>query len=178
MFSPPPVMVTSGERTSLPHAAPSGRRMQRGDLVIVDFCARAAGYVCDITRMFCIGELPQDALRLWSVLRWAQASASMSLHAGTNASDADLAARTVIEAAGAEAFFTHGTGHGLGLSVHELPAISPASTYAFAEGDVVTVEPGLYIPGRFGMRIEDDYLITKNGAVCLTDSLARELRIV
>lgn len=177
-FSPPPIMVTSGERTYLPHAVPSGRQFRRGDLVMVDFCTRAAGYVCDMTRMFCIGEAPPDVVRLYSALRWAQASASMTLHPGAKGTDPDAAARAVLESVGAEVFFTHGTGHGIGLSVHEPPAISQSSSVLLAEGDTVTIEPGLYIPGRFGMRVEDDYLITKNGVRCITEDLSRELRVV
>ncbi|MDL2264060.1 aminopeptidase P family protein [Synergistaceae bacterium OttesenSCG-928-I11] len=175
---PVPIMVASGARVSQPHALPTDKKFSRGDLVVVDFGARAGGYVCDITRMFSVGEPSPEARNLYSILTWAQTEAASKLRPGIAAMEVDAAARGVLASAGLGEAFVHGTGHGIGLCVHEPPSLSASSGAVLAEGDVVTIEPGIYRPGALGMRVEDDYLVTANGAVCLTQDLNKDLHIV
>lgn len=172
------VMVSSGERTASPHAYPTTRSLRKGDLVMIDFGARYAGYLCDITRMISIGG-PSDGVKdAYSIVAWAATEAASRIKPGISAQEVDEAARSVLRNAGLEAFFPHGTGHGIGLSIHESPAINTSSGQKLAEGDVVTVEPGFYRPGWGGIRIEDDYLVTDSGALCLTEGLGRDLFVV
>lgn len=175
---PVPVMVASGERTALPHATPEDRKFAHGDLVTVDFGARSGGYVCDITRMLSIGEPSEEARSLHAILKWAQTEAASQIRPGVPASEVDGAARGVMEGAKLGPYFVHGTGHGIGLSIHEPPALNAASGTLLAEGDVVAIEPGFYRPGWGGMRIEDNYLVTESGARRLTDALPVDLIVV
>jgi Xaa-Pro aminopeptidase len=175
---PIPVMVASGWRTALPHALPTDRRFNGGDLVMVDFCARSSGYLCDITRMFSIGAPSDDVKSVYSILRWAQAEASALLRPGAQTKDVDAAVTGVMAGAGLGGFCAHSAGHGIGLCVHESPSLGATSGDRLAEGDVVALEPGFYKSGRFGMRLEDNYLVTKDGAVKLTDILSDDLFVV
>jgi Xaa-Pro aminopeptidase len=172
-----PVMVTSGLRTFMPHAFPTEKKFEWGDLVIADFCVRKRGYVCDMTRMFSIGEPTRETLRLYSLLLWSVEEAADIIAPGRAASEIDLAARGVIRSAGLGDYFTHGVGHGIGIAVHEMPSINQFSGVRLAEGDTITLEPGFYKPGWGGMRVEDDYLVTKTGARRLT-GLSNELYVV
>ncbi|MDR1965496.1 MAG: Xaa-Pro peptidase family protein [Synergistaceae bacterium] len=173
-----PVIVSSGVRTSMPHAPPTEKKFERGDLVMADFCVRRGGYVCDITRMFSIGEPSHEICSLYSLVRWAQEEAAALVAPGRAARELDAASREVMEGASLGDYFTHGLGHGIGVSVHEMPSINQFSNALLTEGDVITLEPGFYKPGWGGMRVEDDYLVTKTGAVRLTDTLSRELFVV
>jgi Xaa-Pro aminopeptidase len=175
---PVPLLVSSGARTSLPHALPTDKKFERGDLVMADFGVRFEGYVCDITRMFSIGEPSGYTRELYAVLLWAQAEAAALLSPGAKAAAVDASVRDVLRGAELESFFTHGTGHGIGLSVHELPSIVAGSENMLYEGDVLTIEPGFYKRGEYGMRVEDDYLIGRNGAVKLSENLSGELAVV
>jgi Xaa-Pro aminopeptidase len=157
-------MVASGARTAMPHAFPTDKKFERGDMIMADFCVRRHGYVCDITRMMSVGEADENVRKLYSILRWAQEEAAALARHGRAASEVDGAARGVLEVAGLEKHFTHGLGHGIGLAVHEVPPVSGMSGIMLADGDVITLEPGFYRPGCLGMRVEDDYLITKTGA--------------
>jgi Xaa-Pro aminopeptidase len=172
-----PIMVASGVRTSMPHAVPTEKKFEWGDLVISDFCVRKQGYVCDMTRMFSIGEPTRETLRLYSLLLWSLEEAADIVAPGRTAAEIDLAARGVIRSAGLGDCFTHGVGHGIGIAVHELPPINQFSGACLAEGDTITLEPGFYKPGWGGMRVEDDYLVTKTGARRLT-LLSNELYVV
>lgn len=177
-FDQVPVMTASGPRASTPHSFPTNKKIARGELVVVDFSARVSGYVCDITRAFCFGPPQQEVSAFYSLAQWAQADAAALLAPGVAVRDVDAAARSVFTSAGIARAFIHGLGHGIGLAVHEPPSIGEASDDLLAEGDVITIEPGLYRAGEFGVRIEDDYVITQSGAACLTENLNRELRIV
>ena len=161
-------IVASGERSALPHGAPTDRRFRRGDIVTVDFGATVDGYVSDITRNFSIGPLSPQGRDIQSALIEAHRRASDALRPGIGGKDVDAVARDVIASRGWGSYFTHGLGHGLGMEVHEAPRLSPLSADILEEGDVVTVEPGIYVEGWGGMRIEDDYLITADGALCLS----------
>lgn len=167
-------IVASGERSALPHGAPTDRRFRKGDIVTVDFGATADGYVSDITRNFSMGPLSPQGRDIQSALIEAHRRAADALRPGLEGREADAIARDVITARGWGPNFTHGLGHGLGLEVHEAPRLSPLSTDVLEEGDVVTVEPGIYVEGWGGMRIEDDYLIVSGGAVCLSGAMGLE----
>ncbi|MDR3354981.1 MAG: Xaa-Pro peptidase family protein [Synergistaceae bacterium] len=177
-WNPIPVMVSSGRRTSLPHSIPTDREFAEGDIVMVDFGARAAGYVCDLTRMISIGEPTEDIRSFYSVIQWAQAEAAALISPGAATSDIDAAARTILVSAGLGAAFVHGIGHGIGLSIHEVPSLGETSSSVLAEGDIITLEPAFYKDGWGGMRLEDDYLVTGMGSECLSGSFSGELYIV
>lgn len=153
-------IVASGPRTALPHASTSRRALLEGDLLLIDFGARRAGYCADITRMFVIGEADDRQREVYETVRAAQEEARGALRAGVEGSEIDAAARRPLAARDWVERFLHGTGHGLGLEVHEAPRLSRTSEDRLEAGMVVTLEPGLYFPGWGGFRIEDDYLVT------------------
>jgi Xaa-Pro aminopeptidase len=162
-------IVASGARTALPHAATGTRNLKRGELLLCDFGARWGGYCSDLTRTFVVGEssaLQRDRYRL--VLE-AQQAACGALREDVSGAAVDAATRRVFEREGVEARFPHGTGHGVGLDVHEDPRLGRTSEESLSANMVVTVEPGLYFPGWGGIRIEDDVLITDGQPRALVD---------
>ncbi len=168
-------IVASGPRSALPHGKPTERTFARGEWVTVDFGARYGGYVSDITRNFSVGPVDPWARETHDLLLKAHRTAAERLVPGLEGRRADSLARDVIEQAGMGRLFGHGLGHGLGLEVHEAPRLSSRSTDVLACGDVVTVEPGIYLEGRGGLRLEDDYFLIEDGAERLTQALAQEL---
>jgi Xaa-Pro aminopeptidase len=152
-----------------------------GDLVVLDFGGVLDGYCCDLTRTVTIGPPTPEARRVYGAVLEAQEAAIAAVHPGINASDVDGAARRVLESHGLGEAFGHGTGHGLGLDVHEDPRISKprpdATATPLSPGMVFTIEPGAYLPGWGGVRIEDDGLVTETGVEVLT-SVPKELRSV
>lgn len=171
-------IVASGPRSALPHGRPTDRSMERGEWVTVDFGARYEGYVCDITRTISLGEADPWVRNMHALILEAQTRGSAALRTGAAVREVDEAARNVIVSAGMGECFSHGLGHGIGLSVHEAPRLSFRSEEILEAGDVVTVEPGVYLEGRGGVRVEDNYLMEENGAVCLTEYLPRELFVI
>jgi Xaa-Pro aminopeptidase len=171
-------IVASGARTAMPHAFPTEKKFERGDTVVVDFCVRHLGYVCDITRTMSVGGADKNMKKLYSVVRWAQEEAAALLCHGRAAGEVDSAARRVMESAGLGKYFTHGLGHGIGLAIHEAPSVSGMSRAVLADGDVITLEPGFYKPGCLGMRVEDDYLVTKTGAEKLSAAFDPDIAVV
>jgi len=167
-------IMASGARGAMPHAAASVRKMRRGEMVVVDMGVSLKGYNSDQTRTYCIGRPGALERKVHDIVRSAQARAIETIRPGVAASAVDSAARESIEKAGYAEFFGHGTGHGVGLDVHEGPVIGPKSREILREGMVVTIEPGIYLPGRFGVRIEDMVLVTGRGAEVMTRS-PREL---
>jgi Xaa-Pro dipeptidase len=164
----PPIVLT-GAKSALPHGEPDGTAVAEGDLVIVDIGATVEGYCSDITRTFVAGRDPDDRQReLFGVVHEAQAAAVRSAVAGATGADIDRAARSRIEAAGLGERFIHRTGHGLGLEVHEPPSLHSAAEEPLPEGAVVTVEPGVYLPGYGGVRIEDDVVVRPGEPEVLT----------
>lgn len=162
-------IVVAGENGSLPHGVPGDRVIRRGDLVTMDFGARVDGWHSDMTRTVAVERADDWQREIYDVVLTAQQACLDTLRAGLTASEGDAAARRVIEDAGYGDFFGHGTGHGVGLQIHEAPTMSPrATTHCFREGEVVTVEPGIYLPGRGGVRIEDMVVITADGCENLT----------
>ncbi len=167
-------IVASGSNGAMPHASTTNRRIKKGDLVTIDFGAEANGYFCDITRTLCIGRPSAKQREIHGLVLSAQAAAIKSVRSGIACRIVDNAAREVIRAAGHGEHFGHGTGHGIGLMVHEGPSISPLSKDNVSPDMVFTVEPGVYIPGWGGVRIEDMVLTTESGIRMLT-TLPREL---
>jgi Xaa-Pro aminopeptidase len=171
-------IVASGKRGALPHGRATNKKIEVGDVVTVDFGVTVDGYMCDITRNFCMGKPSQKAEEINSLLSQALRQAAKSLAPSESGKKIDDIARKIITDAGYGKNFSHGLGHGLGLEVHEPPKLTPLSGDVLAVGDVVTIEPGIYIEGWGGMRIEDDYLITDEGAACLTKDDDHSLIII
>lgn len=162
------VMVASGPRSALPHSGTSDRVLQDGDLVWIDMGATVDGYQADITRTFCSGRPPAALAGAYRTVLAAQEAARTGAGPGMTCEGVDRLARQVIAAAGLGEYFTHRTGHGLGLEGHEPPFIVDGNAEVLREGMTFTVEPGVYIPGRGGIRIEDDVVITAGGVRGLT----------
>lgn len=172
-------IVASGPNAALPHARPGHRALSRGDLVILDFGGVHGGYCVDMTRTVVVGESSAEARRLFDAVAAAQAAAIAEVRPGVTAGGVDAAARAALERVGLAGAFTHGTGHGLGLEIHEEPRVGPIRANAggvqvavrdevLTPGVVITIEPGVYVPGMGGVRIEDDVLVTEEGAEVLT----------
>jgi Xaa-Pro dipeptidase len=164
-FSP---LVQSGPNSALPHLAPGDRALALGDLVLLDFGARHGGYNADTTRMAVVGEPDGEQRRVHQAVLDAHDRAIEAIRAGALCGEVDAAARSSLEAAGLGERFIHRTGHGLGLDAHEEPNLAPGSTVRLEAGNVVTVEPGAYIPGWGGVRIEDDVVVEEDGCRVLT----------
>ena len=170
-------IVAAGEDGALPHAEPSEREIAPGELLVFDFGAQIDGYCSDCTRTFAVGDPDGEAAEVYELVRSAQAAGLEAIRAGVTGVDADSAARKVIAEGGRGDEFGHGLGHGVGLEVHEAPRLGQRSEDELEAGDVVTVEPGVYVPGRFGVRIEDLVFVTDDGHRNLS-SLPKELRVV
>ena len=160
-------IVASGPNAALPHHHPGDRKIGPGETVVVDAGAQVGGYCSDCTRTFATGPLPDELQRAYALCRSAQESALAAVRAGAVGSDLDGIARTEIEESGL-APVLHGLGHGVGLEVHEQPVLRPASTDTLAVGNVVTVEPGVYLAGRGGVRIEDLVVVGETGPEVLS----------
>lgn len=161
-------IVASGERSSLPHGTSTHRRIEMGDLVVVDIGAVSGCYRSDLTRTLCLGHASDEKIKIFNVVRTAQSESHRRLLPGTRCEDVDLAARRIIEAAGYGEFFVHGVGHGVGLDIHEPPRLGKGSDEVLVQGNVVTNEPGVYLPGLGGVRIEDTVVVSAEGAEVLT----------
>lgn len=161
-------IVAAGLRSALPHATPGESRLQAGDLLMVDFGAVVHGYCSDMTRVFTVGPSAPWQVELHSVVLEALDRAVSATAAGVAAREVDRAARSVIDSAGFGDRFGHGTGHGVGLEVHEIPRINARSSDRLEVGNVVTIEPGVYLPGRGGVRLEELVLVEEDGCRVLT----------
>ncbi|MGA3146206.1 MAG: Xaa-Pro peptidase family protein [Acidimicrobiales bacterium] len=162
-------IVASGENSAKPHARPGHRRIRAGDPVVVDFGAVFDGYRSDMTRTFCVGGEPTGELaRIFEVVTESQRAGVRTVAPGATTGSVDRACRDVIAASGWAERFEHGTGHGVGLDIHEGPSVGPGSTAILAPGTVVTVEPGVYLPGTGGVRIEDTLVVTPDGSRSMT----------
>ncbi len=165
-----PSIVASGPHSAAPHHAPTARALTHGDLLTIDCGARVEGYHADCTRTVAIGHLDDQLAEVHEVVRQAQAAGRAAVHDGATGDQVDTAAREVIEQAGHGAHFVHGTGHGVGLEIHESPGIARGSSAVLTDGTALTVEPGVYLPQRGGVRIEDTVLVAGGGARVLTDA--------
>jgi Xaa-Pro aminopeptidase len=173
---PFPTIAITSVNTSLPHGQPGKRKIKKGDLFLVDFGAVYRGYCSDITRTVVIGKPKKKQQVLYDIVLRAQRTAIASIQPGMNLKDVDKTARDVITEAGYGKHFGHGLGHGIGLNVHEAPTVSPRSKDKVTEGMVFTIEPGIYIPGWGGIRIEDDVAIVHGKAHVLTKSPKSQLK--
>jgi Xaa-Pro aminopeptidase len=161
-------IIAAGPNSAKPHHRPSNRRIAEGDLVVVDFGATVDGYRSDMTRTLCVGEPSPSQVELHAVVGRAQAAGRDAVRAGVEAKAVDAATREVIETAGWGPRFPHGTGHGVGLEIHEAPYVGRTSAATLTESSVVTVEPGVYLEGIGGVRTEDTVVVTVSGCRTLT----------
>jgi len=171
-FSP---IVSGGPNSANPHASPTDRPVNRGDFLLFDWGAYVGGYASDITRTFPVGEMGPEMRRIYDLVQEANAAGRAAVRPGATCSEVDAAARRVIEAGGYGEYFIHRTGHGLGLQVHEAPFIVAGNERVLESGMTFTIEPGIYLPGRNGVRIEDDVVVTDDGGESLT-TYSREWR--
>ncbi len=162
-----PLIIASGINSSLPHAEPSSRVIEYGDLVTVDLTLRYEGYVADATRTFAVGRVDEDKYRIYHVVKEAQEMALDALKSNAICNGIDKIARAYIDSKGYGSRFIHSTGHGIGLDVHEPPWIRSSSNDVLREGMTITIEPGIYLEGKYGVRIEDSVLICNGGAEVL-----------
>jgi Xaa-Pro aminopeptidase len=164
-----PPIVAVGGRSALPHARPcAATRIDQADFVLVDWGATASPYKSDLTRVLVTGKVTSKFEKVYRTVLAAQERGIAAIRPGVKARDVDAEARAVIEDAGFGRFFTHGLGHGLGMDIHEAPALRKESDVTLQPGMVITVEPGIYLPGWGGIRIEDDVLVTPDGCEVLT----------
>ena len=169
-----PTIVATGEHSAIPHHRPTSTPIERGDLLVIDCGALVDGYHADMTRTFVVAAEPQEwQLAIHAAVRSAQAAGRRAATPGVSGRDVDAAARCVVQEAGYAHAFTHGTGHGVGLQIHEAPMASTSSADSIIAGSVMTVEPGIYLPGRGGVRIEDT-VVVGDGVRVLTQA-PREL---
>lgn len=172
------IIVASGKNSSMPHAKPTEKKIEKGDFVIIDFGAEAKGYYSDITRTFIIkGALSSEKARIYNIVNNARKKAIETIRLGINTKLIDKAARDFIKEAGYGEYFGHGLGHGIGMDVHESPRISWIKGEKVLNGQVFTIEPGIYVPGVGGVRIEDIILV-RNGVPELLTSLNRDMEII
>lgn len=170
-------IVVSGPNSSMPHGVPGDREIREGDFVTMDFGATTGGYVSDMTRTVAVGAATDEMRAVYEIVLRAQQAGIDAARAGVPGRDIDAAARGVIASAGYGEHFGHGFGHGLGIEVHEQPGAGPNSQEPLPEGAVISAEPGIYLPGRFGVRIEDMLRLTKDGCENLT-AAPKELIVV
>jgi Xaa-Pro aminopeptidase len=172
-----PPIVAAAEHGALPHATPREVPIPAGTLVVVDWGAQLDGYASDCTRTYATGDIdPRDG-QVYELVLQAQEAALAAVRPGPTGREVDAVARSIIDAAGHAEHFGHGLGHGVGLDVHEGPRLSKQGETALATGMVVTVEPGVYVPGAVGVRIEDLVIVTDDGAEVVS-SLPKELEFV
>jgi Xaa-Pro aminopeptidase len=172
-----PAIVAAGPNGALPHAEPGEREIGRGELVVFDMGAKLDGYCSDGTRTYATGDPGEEGREVYAVVLEAQLAALEAVRAGAKGEDVDAVARKIIDAAGHGEHFGHGLGHGVGLEIHEAPRLSPRADDVLEPGEVVTVEPGIYLPGKLGVRIEDFVVVTEEGHRNLS-GLPKDLQLV
>jgi len=173
-FSP---IVSGGPNAANPHASPSDRKLQVGDLLVVDWGAAYDGYISDLTRTFAVGQVDDEYLKIHKIVQAANAAGRAAGKPGVPCANVDKAARDVIDQAGYGEYFTHRTGHGIGMEGHEEPYMRGDNMQLLEPGMAYTVEPGIYLPDRNGVRIEDNVVVTETGVDVLSD-MPREIRVV
>lgn len=166
-------IVAFGANASRPHHKPTQKRLKKNDSVLIDWGVKYKGYCCDMTRSFAVGKVSSLYKKVYEVVRQGKMAAIKMVKAGVEKAVVDAAAREVIEESGLEVY-GHGTGHGLGLEVHEGPIVAAKSKGNLLAGMVLTIEPGIYIPGKLGVRIEDDILVTETGCKVLTSKIPQK----
>lgn len=173
----PGMPLISGKKTSMPHGQPSHKAIEKGDFVTIDFGAEVEGYNSDMTRTFAVGYATEKMKLVYHTVLEAQQAGIEAFESGKTGKEVDGAARGVIEKAGFGSYFGHGLGHSLGLEIHENPRASKTYEGKFRQGHIITVEPGIYIPGEFGVRIEDMVYLSEQGKCNLTE-FPKELTIL
>ncbi|KAA8923011.1 aminopeptidase P family protein [Thermoplasma sp.] len=168
-------IVAFGQNAAMPHYSPGQAKLKRGDFVLMDYGARYMGYCSDITRTVVFGKANEEQREMYNIVKEAQAAGMRSIKDGANGRDVDGAARNVIDSTKYKGRFIHSLGHGVGLEVHDHPALSPSMDFPLKANMVVTVEPGIYVPGFGGVRIEDDVVVTKDGYEKITSAPTYEL---
>ncbi len=169
-------IVVAGTKSSMPHGVPGTERIKNGDFVVMDFGCQYSGYCSDMTRTVAVGHATDEMRMIYDIVLRAQEAGIKAAAAGVKGCDIDGAARKIISDAGYGACFGHSFGHGLGLNIHEDPTASPTSEALMPQGAVISAEPGIYLPGKFGVRIEDVLIILENG--CENITLAKKELIV
>lgn len=172
-----PTICVSGARTSLPHGTPSEKPLEEGDFVTMDFGCMLDGYASDMTRTVCLGRASDEMKAVYDTVLLAQLAAIEKVSAGVVGKEVDAAARDVITSAGYGSYFGHSTGHGVGLCVHEAPSFSPSEEREIPAGACLSVEPGIYLPGKFGVRIEDLVVVRENDCENLNRSTKELLEL-
>ena len=170
-------IVSGGPNAANPHASPTDRKLQAGDLLVVDWGAAYDGYISDLTRTFAVGEVDDECNKIHKIVQEANAAGRTAGGPGVPCANVDKATRDVIEASGYGKYFTHRTGHGIGMEGHEDPYMRGDNMQLLEPGMAYTVEPGIYLTDRNGVRIEDNVVVTENGAESLSD-MPREIRMV
>ena len=170
-------IVSAGPNSANPHASPTERKLQAGDLLVVDWSATYDGYISDLTRTFAVGEVNDEYKKIHKIVQEANAAGRAAGKPGVPCANVDKATRDVIEKSGYGNYFTHRTGHGIGMEGHEDPYMRADNMQLLEVGMAYTVEPGIYLTGRNGVRIEDNVVITESGAESLSD-MPREIRVV
>ncbi len=170
-------ILISGKNTSLPHGVPGDRIIQKGDFVTMDFGCKFNGYCSDMTRTVAIGNVTDEMKKVYNTVLEAQLAACDGIKAGITGAEAHKIASDIIDKAGYSEYFGHGLGHAVGLEIHESPRYSPLWKDPIPENTVLSIEPGIYLPGKFGVRIEDLALVTKTGTINFMD-VPKELLII
>ena len=170
-------IVAGGPNSANPHAVPSSRKIKRGDFLVIDWGATYEDYYSDLTRTFAIGEVDTELLKIYEAVKLANAAGRAAGKPEIKAGIVDSASRQIIEDSGYGKYFTHRTGHGLGMEAHEQPYIFHGNDLILEKGMTYTIEPGIYLPGKGGVRIEDDVVITANGCESLSD-FSRDLQVL
>lgn len=171
------ITAISGVKTSLPHGKPSGKFIEMGDLVTLDFGAEVNGYKSDMTRTICVGKANEKQKRIYNIVKKAQQKGLEAIRADISGKLVDKVARDVIKEAGYAQYFGHGLGHGVGLEIHEIPFMSTTCEENLIEGNIVTVEPGIYIPSWGGVRIEDTVLVKEKDYEVLTHTTKKLIEL-
>lgn len=161
-------IIAAGERSALPHGRASQAKLPRRAFVVCDFGVILTGYCSDMTRTVSLGRPPASAREAYVAVMEAQQAALAAVRAGSVVGEIDFAARNLLRKNKLSKYFTHSTGHGLGLEIHEAPRVAEGQREVLQPGMVITVEPGIYLPGKFGIRIEDTVVVTKTGCEILT----------
>jgi Xaa-Pro aminopeptidase len=170
-------IIASGENSSKPHAVPTDRKLRKGDLITMDFGVIYEGRCTDFTRTVALGEIEEELKLIYNIVKKANIETEAQMREGLSAKEADGIARKIIADAGYGAFYEHGTGHGVGVEIHEMPWLSTKSVDTLKENMIVTCEPGIYLPGKGGVRIEDMLIVKKDKVVNFYDT-TKELIII
>lgn len=161
-------ICVSGKNSSLPHGVPTDKKIEKGDFITMDYGATTEFYHSDMTRTVAVGEVSSKQAEIYETVLKAQTAGLDAIKSGVSCKDVDAVSRKIIADKGYGDYFGHGLGHGVGVEIHELPTLNPSSKAVLKPGHIVTVEPGIYLPGEFGVRIEDMALVTEEGCINLT----------